>query len=285
VLLQILPQLPKLLRRIPRWVCNFNLLHIVNSNFLRTIIVRAAREYARKVSSHSRQSTHQTLYPGRNYDSFAKFLGRCFSSSPPGPSAWLSRARRSVLTFYQLSNTRPEWRITKVADAHQCAKLLETCAQSTTSAILFLRGYPSPEWLASIGSLCEIDPEYFLRHFSFQISREYFALPCLPSSGDNILKLRITTVGRRQASERRKRVSESDHVNELRKNAAKDMEDYHKRLLRGLETQTGDSVVRRYSVHTDMLFSIEQEISISVTHFGQQWFGQFTIEHDGYFID
>jgi hypothetical protein len=229
------------------------------------------------VSSHSLQSTHQTLYPGRNYESFARFLGRCYSPGPLGQSTWLSRARQSVLTFYQLSNTGPEFRTTKVkvADAQQCGQLLDACMESTTSAMLFLSGYPSPEWLASIGVLCDIDPEYFLRHLSFQISKEYYALPCLPSSADNIIKLRITTVGRRQTSERKKRVSESDHINELRRNAAKDMEDYRKRLLRGLETHTGDSVVRRYSVHTDELFSIEQEISICVTRNGQQWFGQF----------
>jgi hypothetical protein len=39
-------------------------------------------------------------------------------------------------------------------------------------------------------------------------------------------------------------MSKSDYINELRRNATKDIEDYYKRLLRGLETQTGDSVVR-----------------------------------------
>lgn len=53
------------------------------------------------------------------------------------------------------------------------------------------------------------------------------------------------------------------------------MDTYLEDLLLPQNHQICDSVVRRYSIHSEKLFSIEQEISISVMSLGEQWVGMF----------
>jgi hypothetical protein len=57
------------------------------------------------------------------------------------------------------------------------------------------------------------------------------------------------------------------------------MDTYLHNLKRNRETDVkiGDSIVRRYSVHDERYFSIEQEISISINHIGRNWIGRSSI--------
>lgn len=238
------------------------------------MLVAAAKLYAGKVALHAGQGTHQTLFPGQNYEAFAAFLRRCFASSRLDNTTWMSRRGRSFATIYELAMSRQL--ITEIRNAYQCARLLEAGQESM---LLFLKGYPSPEWLASVGSICGVDPEYFLRHLNFQSHRDYYALPSLPSSNENIIKLRITTLGYRQPSDMPKGMPESEFLKDLRRKASSEMERYLQDLLIGRDRQTGDSIVRRYSIHSPTLFSIEQEISVCVTNIGristdERWLGK-----------
>lgn len=62
--------------------------------------------------------------------------------------------------------------------------------------VLFLRGHPSPDWLLSIGTKYQVDPEYFQRYLDFFLGQpEHFPLPALPSTALPMIKLRITTIG------------------------------------------------------------------------------------------
>lgn len=57
------------------------------------------------------------------------------------------------------------------------------------------------------------------------------------------------------------------------------MDAYLHNLKRNREThlKIGDSIVRRYSVHDEKHFSIEQEISISISRIGRNWIGKSSI--------
>lgn len=89
------------------------------------------------------------------------------------------------------------------------------------------------------------------------------------------MKLRITTVGKRLENHRRTGVPPNSTLDDLRRNASAKMDTYLEDLLLPQNHQICDSVVRRYSIHSEKLFSIEQEISISVMSLGEQWVGMF----------
>lgn len=65
------------------------------------------------------------------------------------------------------------------------------------------------------------------------------------------------------------------HSTICEENASAKMDTYLEDLLLPQNHQICDSVVRRYSIHSEKLFSIEQEISISVMSLGEQWVGMF----------
>lgn len=122
-----------------------------------------------------------------------------------------------------------------------------------------------------IGSICRIDPEHFRRHLEFLSRKSYFSTPSLPSAAENIITLSFITLGSRHSEE-----NSQNHIDQLRADGRKELKAYMHNLKCnvGGDVKTGDSIVRRYSVHDGSHFSIEQEISISLKKFDNQWIGR-----------
>jgi hypothetical protein len=137
------------------------------------------------------------------------------------------------------------------------------------SHVLFLAGYPTPEWLTTIGSLIHVDPQHYERHLSFLSRQPYYTSPSLPSTEQNIIFLRFITIGRRYS-----KGNTQEHIDRLRKHGAGEMEQYRHYLKLNRDVKPGDSIVRRYSVLDDEHFSIEQDISVSLNFTGKQWVGK-----------
>jgi hypothetical protein len=142
------------------------------------------------------------------------------------------------------------------------------------SHLLFLAGYLSSEWLTTVGSLCSVDPEHYQRHLRYVARQSYFSVPSLPSAAENIITLRFITLGFRHPTG-----SSQGHIDRLRSDGIKDMDTYlhHLKINRDAHVKVGDSIVRRYSVHDETHFSIEQEISISINRIGRNWIGRSSI--------
>ncbi len=160
-------------------------------------------------------------------------------------------------------------RIVPLKDAKQYRQLFEVAPEAVDSHILFLRGNPSPEWLTTVGSTCQVEPEYLQRHLNFRSPSEYFSLPSLPSSSENIIRLPFITLCSRED-----KIGKSDQkvIDEMRVSGTKAMEIYTHRLKMG--TAVGDSIVRRYSVHDERHFSLEQEMTISLSQVSDHWIGK-----------
>lgn len=137
------------------------------------------------------------------------------------------------------------------------------------SHVLFMAGYPTSEWLTTIGSLIQVDPQHYERHLSFLYRQSYYTSPSLPSTEQNIIFLRFITLGRRYS-----KGNTQEHIDRLRKHGASEMEQYQHYLKLNREVKPGDSIVRRYSVLDDEHFSIEQDISVSLNFTGKQWVGK-----------
>lgn len=144
--------------------------------------------------------------------------------------------------------------------------------------LLFLRGYPSPEWLNCIGAKYRADPEFFQRHLtpkseSSYISPPFTTAPSLPSVQAGMVALHITTIGFR-ISGGRARLAQAE-LDVLRDEAAHSMADYisHLSSLHSPRIALADSIVREFSIHDSEHFSIEQKLSIEVIPHENNWIG------------
>ncbi|CAG9952072.1 unnamed protein product [Clonostachys rosea f. rosea IK726] len=127
--------------------------------------------------------------------------------------------------------------------------------RSSSGLILFVRGYPSADWVNTIGSKYKIDPEIFRVYLTPPWTEdEFFDMPSSVRIASNTITLRIPSIGRCTASTIPSAA------------AGKSLEQYWKNV------KPGDSIVRSYFWHDPELFSIEQHITISVKKRGQGWF-------------
>lgn len=146
------------------------------------------------------------------------------------------------------------------------------------AAVLFMRGFPSPEWLNSVGAKFRIDPEFFQKHLNFS-SETANALPSitltpsLPSVQTDTVTLYVTTICQR-LSDSRGHLSQ-DYLDEARELASQEMAKYVSSLsgLNCPRITLGDSVVREFSIHDSEHFSIEQALSINISRCGKGWLG------------
>ena len=128
------------------------------------------------------------------------------------------------------------------------------------SSLLFMQGYPSPDWLNVIGSKYRLDPNFFQAHLHSLFTDDHFRHPSPPSAA-HILTLRITTIGHRLSYCLPKVLDQPTEV--LRSRSSLEM----KRYLRNMQLNhgkafVGDSIVRDFSVFDENYFSIEQDVSI-----------------------
>lgn len=123
------------------------------------------------------------------------------------------------------------------------------------SHVVFMRGFPTVDWLNRLGAHRRADPEFFRRHMEFLQPASYVDGRPLPSNMLNLVQLRVTTIYTRSPlpfqALIRAREREQDTLRR-----------YGKRLRE--QGRVGDSIVRRISNINDTAFSIEQNISISI---------------------
>lgn len=242
------------------------------------------QEYKEAIAFHAKQTTRISPYPGQNFEDLELFLQRSNAPTPIHPTSRCQLTWPSTLaTLYTLEKNATDMPTVAVnsASISRAVEHLDTPVQlmellrsgkstPSKSYILFLVGYPASEWLTAIGSLCQVDPEQYQRHLMFSPRQLYFSTPSLPSASENIVTLRFITIGCRRPKE-----TSQDHVDQLRDNGARDMKVYkHSLQLNREHVKAGDSIVRRYSVHDETYFSIEQEMSISLNYFEKQWIGK-----------
>lgn len=161
------------------------------------------------------------------------------------------------------------------SSADDCVRKLDECSEQSSpqTHFLFLNGYPTPEWIASIGSYCHVDPAFFSSHLWFRCRREYFSSPPPPSSGENIITLRFVTIGSR---EKNRGGSDQESVDKLRLDNVSSMHKYQHELMVGSRFEPGDSVVRDCSILDEKHFIIEQNLSICLNKVGKDSVGEVT---------
>jgi hypothetical protein len=128
--------------------------------------------------------------------------------------------------------------------------------------ILFLRGFPSPEWLGLIGCKYRIDPEFFNRFLdlpSVADRSNYLPVPSLPSNGWNIIDLSLITIGTRHSTSIE---DEPFDLGTMRRESDIALKGGHWHVIRGGHMPVGSTMIRHMSVLDETHFAIEQKISI-----------------------
>jgi hypothetical protein len=226
------------------------------------------REYAQIISRHAKRSTHQSVFPGQNFEDLADRLWKPLQW-PQGVDNTRYFPRSLSLATLCTLNASGRY-IDQLNDVNQCRKLLEVDPGLKDPHILFLKGNPSSEWLTTIGSICQVDPEFFQRHLSFDSRYDYFSLPSLPSCSDNIIKLPYITLC---SWEDKIGQHNQDIIDDLREKGANAIKIYNHQLK--VDAAVGDSIVRKYFIHDEIHFSLEQEMTISLNQVGESWVGKF----------
>ncbi|KAL8669799.1 MAG: hypothetical protein Q9168_005633, partial [Polycauliona sp. 1 TL-2023] len=154
--------------------------------------------YWKAIDAHAGQTTLQTLYPPQGYEELRTFLAR-----PPLAPRHANHRNNDTndvphaAILYTIDNeVKPD-----VCQYNDSDALLNHMAANFTASkaqIVFLKGYPSPEWVTGVGALFQIDPEIFKLFLQFRDRKDYHATHCLPSFLDQILRIRICTVGSRE---------------------------------------------------------------------------------------
>lgn len=124
--------------------------------------------------------------------------------------------------------------------------------------LLFLRGFPSVEWLGLIGAKYRVDPEFFMRFLHFIPHQEAainYSLPPVPAATWNILELPIITIGERKVLPG---MVDQIEINNMRKEARQKLQRHHDLLRAHENISVASSVVRNVSIIDHSCFALEQ---------------------------
>jgi len=139
--------------------------------------------------------------------------------------------------------------------------------------LVFLRGYPSPQWLLKIGVKYQVDPDIYQRHLRFQTigtaERNHFSLPSLPSASTKIVQLPITTICSKITTGGRRGPEDMEPARETSTEA---LIKYYGSIKQN--ANVADSIVRGYSVVSKQHSVLEQTVSINVVTVEDSWHGQ-----------
>lgn len=135
-----------------------------------------------------------------------------------------------------------------------------------------MRGHPSSDWLLAIGTKCEVDPEFFLRHLDFRLGRPGF-FPFAVASLILNIDVSIASHNHRWVT-----IRAWERYHTSRSGLATITEcGSHARLQ--VEAQKsfrfGDSIVRDCFINDTQHFTIEQDISIYVSKIEKSWIGEY----------
>ena len=216
-----------------------------------------AQDYANTIRTHAARTKGQSLYPGPNYRALADFIEDLRWKQPhslPHPS----RSRHfDFAAIHDLAFDVSESSRLTLFDSLSDFERFDTHEdpRPDSGQILFLRGYPSPDWIRHVGAKYRIDPEFFRRQLILDRTLDFFDLPMPPSSSENIIALNITSIGR------------CNSTTLGRQTSPRALQKYSQNL----GTKVGESIVRRFSWHDEEHFSIEQQISLCVVNKGAGW--------------
>jgi hypothetical protein len=247
--------------------------------------------YAYQVLAYSKIGPREAYYSGAHYGRLGKFLISQFQQF--GNQGTISETNHDYITYYDLSKDfgsgerRTSFSTIDTFAAH-LRKGQETAnigiqktdttynrnqdAEDWNGRLLFIKGFPSPQWLNEVGASLDMDPELLFRHLTIPASQlsqstqynHQFYLP--PHTNiDNIIKLKIYNTGSWDTGQ-------SQHnVGKLRRLCNESMDRHLDNIMAWRNIAVGHSLVRRFLLHDVRRFSLEQQITVEVISHTKTW--------------
>lgn len=252
-------------------------------------------DYALRLHTYANSSTFHNIYPRVQFKELGNYLlGRydillgppqlatrgCKSPSSQGrrkiflqTSATESKnSAQSFVTLHRLSAQSP----TRVQGFRSAADFAieASSLHSKSTSLLFMQGYPSPEWLNTIGEAYHVDPGVYQYHLGSLCMTDYFDRPSMPSYSKDVIRLCITTIGQRDQSCLPSSLNQPASL--LRKVTADKMKEYHRKMRIGDgRANRGDSIVRQFSSFDEGYFALEQNLTAWIKKRGNGWIGWY----------
>ncbi|KAK3326198.1 hypothetical protein B0H66DRAFT_150527 [Apodospora peruviana] len=212
-----------------------------------------AREYAGYVAQLANRGQGSHLYCGSHFRALNSVLlnRRAPSANEPDVEEFSYVVVRDV-------GPRSQTLVYKssAGGAEAFAGLPDADGRKTTR-LVFVRGYPSPDWICRLGSHYRLDVEFFRQKLHFLEDKSLYDLPQVPSNHHNMFRLRVPVVYQRQ------RALKLAEVRHLRQVERKMVSRHHHSLV-----AVGDSIIRQLSVIDETHFILDQEVSIYMARKG-----------------
>lgn len=194
--------------------------------------IRRQEPYAEKISDHSRTFLMNSLYQGLDYRGLSGFL-----CTKPDSTTTNSYNTAEGFLFALLYKLQCKINLVTVPLFHPSELSAASENISSNNRLLFLPDYASPEWLNTLGTHFEVDPEFFHRHLGFMsINGQYQHTESrmLSSALKTILRLTVTSLGQQESQH-------DESLNTKRKKASSKMAQYLDDLRTGHNSKTGRS--------------------------------------------
>lgn len=229
---------------------------------------QTAAAYVEAISTHAKRLQEEHLLCGTNFRDLARFLSLPAAGTNNGQLRVAGGKQTWPHAFATCIYLEPDQSPTAKEFAGSTGPqdfLRGPQLKSGSAQLLFLRGFPSPEWLRVLGAQLRIDPEFFRQHLGFLQRKDFYDIPALPSFSRNLLQLRVTTIFTRQAAITQQAVQLG------RRRSVEDVRKHQVQLEQN--AAVGDSIVRQFSIHNENTFTIEQNISCCVVKKNGGWAG------------
>lgn len=238
-----------------------------------SLTLSSQMDYALRLHSYTNSSTIHHIYSRVQFKELGTYLLGAYDS-PSQPSSFVESKSggQSFLFLYELGAESPS-RAQGFQSAADFA-IVEKSLRSHTASLLFMQGYPSAEWLNTIGGTYHVDPGFYQHHLGSLCMAKGFDRPSMPSYSRDMIRLRITTIGRQDQSCLPSSLNRP--VGLLREAAAEKMKEYHRKmkLLNG-KAKLGDSIVRQFLSFDEGYFALEQNLTAWIRKRANGWIGRY----------
>lgn len=229
--------------------------------------MQTPRGYATRIKEHAERPADNDIHSGVNYRALATFLNRPYAEKHKDTRIEImdSSAPSLVCVHSVIKDDKPTTKLYRSVSEWSKFATNPPLLANNAAHLIWVSGFPPAEWINVIGAQYRVDPEFFRRYLIFLQSRENLDIAPMPSSTRRMLTIHLTTICRRPIA------MSMTEIEQARSNAA----DSVRRHQQGL--RIGDSIVRKYSVFDNMIFTIEQEMAVYVKRSKQHggWIGLF----------
>ncbi|KAF5686957.1 hypothetical protein FCIRC_2649 [Fusarium circinatum] len=189
----------------------------------------SAREYATKVRAIANTASTRPLYSNDCLRGLADFLWQPYVARPllATVAQNLSEEASPFVSLYHCHSGDNASTLVPFANIQEFDSLAEAVIPLTDSfAILLFQGYPSAEWISTIGARFDIAPEFFQQHLATSQDEGHLATRILPSRYGCTISLPITSVGIRHDNGHAVKHYEQEDLDRLRKEESARMDLY-----------------------------------------------------------